>query len=239
MSPTAAVTKFTATDGAVYTGLAMGTIGSENFLYAADTANGKIDVFDSSFAKTSLSGSFVDPNVPAGFTPYNIQNVGGKLYVTYAIEDTPGGFVGVFDLNGNLLQHISDPHLNGPWGVTLAPAGFGFFGNTLLIGNEGDGTINGFDPVSGDFIGTLMGTSGPIVNGALWTIAFREPGSGFDPNALYFVAGINDEENGLFGKIQAVPEPATALTSVFALSTFALLGFERMRGRSFFRDGPR
>jgi uncharacterized protein (TIGR03118 family) len=229
VNPNTAITMFTATDGAVYTGLANGTIGSEDFLYAADTANGKIDVINSSFEKTVLAGSFTDPLVPSGFTPYNIQNVGGKLYVTYAIEDTPGGFIGVFDLNGNFLQHISDPHLNGPWAVALAPPGFGSFGNTLLIGNEGDGTINGFDPITGDFLGTLMGTSGPIVNEALWAIAFRQPGSGFDPNTLYFVAGINDEENGLFGTIQAsaIPEPATAFTATFAMSVFALIGFAR------------
>jgi uncharacterized protein (TIGR03118 family) len=229
VNATAAVTKFTAVDGAVYTGLASGLVGTSSFLYAADAFNGKIDVFDSSFAKVSLAGSFTDPNVPAGFTPYNVQNVGGKLYVTYAIEDTPGGYVGVFDLNGNLLQHISDPRLNGPWAVTLAPPGFGSFGNALLIGNEGDGTINGFDPLTGNFIGTLESASGPIVNEALWALAFRAPGSGFDPNTLYFVAGINDEENGLFGAIQvsSVPEPATISTSLFAISIMVFMRMAR------------
>jgi uncharacterized protein (TIGR03118 family) len=230
-NPDAAVTKFIASDGAVYTGLATGSVGSSNFLYAADSSNGKIDVFDSTFSKTSLAGSFTDPNVPTAFTPYNVQNVGGKLYVTYAIEDTPGGFVAVFDLNGNFLQHISDPHLNSPWGVTMAPAGFGDFANTLLIGNEGDGTINSFDPVTGAFIGTLSGASGPIVNEAIWGMGFRAAGSGFDPNTLYFIAGIDDEEHGLFGAIQvaAVPEPGTASTALFAGAAFLLAGFARNR----------
>jgi uncharacterized protein (TIGR03118 family) len=229
VNPSAAVVAFTANDGAVYTGLANGTIGSNNYLYAADAANGKIDVLDGSFQKVSLSGSFIDPNVPAGFQPYNVQNVDGKLYVTYAIPESPGGFVAVFDLNGNLLQHLSDPHFNEPWGVTIAPSTFGSFGGALLIGNEGDGFINGYDPVTGAFLGTVSNHSGPIANEGLWAIAFRAPGSGFDPNALYFVAGINDEENGLFGTITVtpVPEPATAWTGGLGLLLFGTLVYRR------------
>ena len=207
---TTAVTRFTAVDGASYTGLTMGTVGSNNFLYAADTKNGKIDVLDTSFNKVTLSGSFTDPSVPAGFAPYNVQNIGGKLYVEYAKLNTPGGYVGVFDTSGNLLQHISDAHFNAPWGAVLAPAGFGAFGNDLLIGNFGDGTINAFDPTTGGFVGTLSDTNGkPIVNSGLWALEFRAPGGTFDPNALYFTAGINNQADGLFGTIQVVPEPAT------------------------------
>jgi uncharacterized protein (TIGR03118 family) len=131
------VAKFTAPDGTVHTGLAQ----AGSLLYAADTVNGKIDVFNTLFQKTTVSGTFVGP--AAGFTPYDIQNVGGKLYVEYAQRGSPGGFVAAFDANGNLLQHISDAHLNSPWGV--APAGFGQFGSDLLVGNFGDGTINAFD----------------------------------------------------------------------------------------------
>lgn len=116
-SGTSAVQKFAATDGAVYTGLAQ----AGSLLYAADTANGKIDVFDNTFQKTTVSGTFADPNVGTGFTPYDIQNVGGKLYVEYAKRNSPGGFVAVFDVNGNLLQHISDPHLNAPWVLRWHP----------------------------------------------------------------------------------------------------------------------
>ena len=195
------------TPGAVYTGLAVG--GTK--LYAADTVGvGRIDVFNNLFQPTTVAGSFIDPNVPSGFTPYNIQTVNGKLYVEYAQRGSPGGFVGVFDLNGNLLQHIADPHFNSPWGITLAPATFGQFGGDLLVGNFGDGKINAFNPATGAFLGTLSDATGnPIVNSGLWSLQFRDPASSFDPNALFFTAGINDERDGLIGKISVAPEPAT------------------------------
>jgi len=159
----AAVTQFAAPDHAIYTGLAV----AGTRLYAADAANGKIDVFNSTFDPTSVAGSFKDPGVPANFVPYNIQNINGKLYVTYFVRGEPGGYVAVFDANGNLLQHISDSHLNSPWGVAIAPAGFGLFANALLVGNFGDGTINAFDPVTGAFLGTLSDAMGnPLVNDA-------------------------------------------------------------------------
>jgi len=220
---TSASIAFAATDGAVYTGLATGSVGANNFLYAADSRNGKIDVLDSSFQKTTLPGSFTNPNVPSGFTPYNVQNIGGKLYVTYEQRNAPGGFVSVFDTNGNLLQSITDAHLDEPWGVALAPSGFGMFANDLLIGNFGDGTINAFDPSTGAFLGVLTGANGnPIANPGLWALEFRAPGSGFNPNTLFFTAGINNEVNGLFGTIQAVPEPRT-----FAMIFLALVAIAR------------
>jgi uncharacterized protein (TIGR03118 family) len=228
-SGTAAVTQFTATDGAVYTGLAQ----AGSLLYAADTRNGKIDIFNSSFQRTTVSGSFVDPNVTAGFTPYNIQNVSGKLYVEYAKLNSPGGFVGVFDTNGNLLQHISDSHLNAPWGVTLAPAGFGQFGNDLLVGNFGNGTINAFNPTTTAFLGVVSDVNGnPIVNSGLWALNFRSPASSFDPNALFFSAGINNQADGLFGKIEPVPEPASIGTAGLALAAGILTRYLRRRSRT-------
>lgn len=203
--------------GAAYTGLAVA--GSR--LYAANLAAGRIDVFDSSFSLVSLPDSFVDPILPAGFSPYNVQNIGGKLYVEYAKEGSPGGFVGVFDANGNFLQHISDAHFDEPWGVTLAPAGFGDFANDLLVGNFGDGTINAFDPLSGLFVGTLSDAAGnPIVNDGLWALGFRT-GPAFDNNALFFTAGINGEADGLFGEITVV---GAAPTTVPEPMTFTLLG---------------
>ncbi len=217
-SGTSAPAQFTATDGAVYTGLAV----AGNLLYAADMRNNRIDAFNNSFQPTTVTGTFIDPNVAAGFTPYNIQNVGGKLYVEYARRNFPGGFVGVFDTNGILLQHISDAHLNSPWGITQAPAAFGSFGGDLLIGNFGDGTINAFTP-TGAFVGALSGPSGqPLVNSGLWSLNFRASGSGFDPNILFITAGINGERDGLFAAIQVVPEPATWTMLVFGAGALLL-----------------
>src|SRR5947209_2010944 len=221
LSPlTSAVTLFSAPDGAVYTGLANGAGAPGNLLYAADFAHGKIDVLNGTFQKLSLAGSFTDPSLPAGYSPYGIQNIGGKIYVQYAkvdpvthraSEDLNQGVVDVFDSNGNLLQRlVTDAHLSAPWGITLAPAGFGIFANDILVGNFGDGAINAFNPITGSFVGELMDPAGhPIINDGLWAIQFRAAGSGFDPNALFFNAGINNEADGLFGSIQAVPEPST------------------------------
>ena len=124
----------------------------------------------------------------------------------------------MFDLNGNRLQRLAtDTHLNSPWGVTQAPAGFGDFAGDILVGNFGDGTISAFDPQSLLFEGTINGLSGsPIVNSGLWALNFRAVGSGFDPNALFITAGINGEANGLFAEIQQAPEPGTFLMLALA-----------------------
>jgi uncharacterized protein (TIGR03118 family) len=211
--------------GGSYTGLTMDTLNGNNMLYAANKATGNIDVFDSSFNAVTLPGAFVNPAVPAGLTPYNIQNLGGKLYVEYsAARGTPGGFVAVYDASGALLQNINDPHLNAPWGVALAPAGFGDFGGDLLVGNFGSGMIDAFNPTTGAFAGVLMNSSGvPIVNSGLWALEFRTPvtgnaNTGSDPNTLFFVAGINNEADGLFGRIDQAPEPGTLITSGFILA---------------------
>jgi uncharacterized protein (TIGR03118 family) len=213
------------TAGAAYTGLAQ--LG--NRLYAANAAQGRIDIFDNTFQPATVGGSFIDPQLPAGFTPYNIQTINGQLYVTYEQEDQPGGFIAIFDANGNFLRHISDSHLDSPWGLTLAPAGFGEFGGALLVGNEEDGRINAFDAATFSFLGTLTDSNGvPIENPGLWALAFRSSQSSFDPNVLFFTAGINDEEDGLFGEIRpvaAVPEPMT----LSLVAAGALLGWRRAR----------
>jgi uncharacterized protein (TIGR03118 family) len=212
--------------GAEYTGLAIGTNGSSSYLYAANFHTGTIDVFDGNFAAATLSGSFADPMVPTGFAPFNIQNLGGKLYVTYAKQDAdkvadvagPGnGFVAVFDLNGTLLQHlIAGGPLNSPWGVAIAPSNFGDFSNAVLVGNFGDGTINAFNATTGASLGTLEDPSGnPILNEGLWGLQFGNGGNGGDTNTLYFAAGIGGsvlagvQSHGLFGAIQAAPSIPT------------------------------
>lgn len=223
-SGTTAPTQFSATDGAVYTGLAL----AGSTLYAADTRNGRIDVFNNQFQPTTVPGTFSDPSVPAGFTPYNIQNVGGKLYVEYAMRNAPGGYIGVFDTSGNLLQHISDAHLDSPWGIVMAPGTFGTFGGDLLVGNFGNGMINAFTP-SGTFAGTVDGANGqPLVNSGLWSLEFRAPGSGFDPNALFLTAGINAEADGLFAEVQVTPEPAT-WSLILAAGAIAALVYRRRK----------
>lgn len=208
--------------GAIYKGLAIGSTGGFNYLYAADFHNGRIDVIPGSGAP-ALAGGFSDPNLPAGFAPFNIQNVGGQLFVTYARQDDEGeddvpgpgsGYVNRFDLNGNLLaRYSSTGALNSPWGLAVAPEGFGSFGGDLLIGNFGEGTINAYDLDSGDFVGMLKDSHGnPLINEGLWGLTFGNGGSGGRTDTLYFTAGISGdgdvEDHGLFGSISPVPEPS-------------------------------
>ena len=148
--------------GAVYTGLALDSSGSNFYLYAANTAGaGGIDVYDTNFnnvSGTTFSGKFADPGAIAGYVPFNVQNIGGDLYVEYASltplgAPLPGGYVDVFDSSGNFLQRLATGGaLEAPWGITLAPAtGFGSFSGDLLVGNFGNGTINAFNPTTGAF----------------------------------------------------------------------------------------
>jgi uncharacterized protein (TIGR03118 family) len=209
---------------AVYKGMTLGSVGTSNFLYAANFRAGKIDVFDGSFAPVSLPGGFVDPALPAGFAPFDIQNLGGLLYVTYAKQDAAkkddvagagNGFVSVFNPNGSFVGRlISNGPLNSPWGLALAPVGFGDFSNDLLVGNFGDGKINAFNPTTGALVGTLSGMGGsPIVIEGLWGLGFGNGANAGAVNTLFFTAGIPGddmiEDHGLFGDIVAAPEPAT------------------------------
>ncbi len=201
--------------GAVYKGLAIATQGGITHLYAADFHNGKIDAFDTNFSPATLTGSFADSSIPAGYAPFNIQQIGGQLYVTYAQQDSdahddvagPGhGYVNVFDANGNLLKRVASAGvLNSPWGIASAPTGFGPFGGALLVGNFGDGQINAFDPGTGAPLGALADANGsPIVVPGLWALAFGNGGNGGDPHTLYFTAGPNGEADGLFGSFTPV-----------------------------------
>jgi uncharacterized protein (TIGR03118 family) len=204
---------------ASYTGLAV----AGSFLYAANFAQGRIDVFDSSFAATTLPGGFTDPNLPAGYSPFNIQNLGGQLYVTYAqiangdeVKGAGLGFVDVFDTNGSLVRRLATGGtLNAPWGLALAPSDFGEFSNALLVGNFGDGLINAFNPATGLLLGHLADAlNSPIAIDGLWGIGFGNDGNAGPHNALFFAAGIEDEAHGLFGSLTAttpttVPEPGT------------------------------
>jgi uncharacterized protein (TIGR03118 family) len=198
---------------AIYKGLAIATTPAGTFLYGADFHNGRIDVFDSNFNRVLLSGSFADPEIPRGFAPFNVQELGGRLYVAYAKQDAdredevagPGrGFVDVYSTSGQLLGHLIERgQLNAPWGLALAPAGFGRFSGALLVGNFGNGRINAYNPATGEFLGRLRHEDGsPIEIEGLWALRFGNGVTG-DPTTLLFTAGIDDEAHGLFGAIQA------------------------------------
>jgi uncharacterized protein (TIGR03118 family) len=201
------------TPGAVYTGLAIN--GAQTRLYAAnDAGTGSVDVFDSNFAPVSLAaGAFVDPALPAGLVPFNVQEIGGNVYVTYApagraaqISAPLGaGAVAIFAEDGTFItQLIAGSRLAAPWGITLAPAGFGRFINHLLVGNFSylHSEINAFDPTTGKLRGTIPITLGKGRKpGGLWFIGFGVGGNNGDPNTLYFSDGINGETDGLFGAI--------------------------------------
>ena len=198
--------------GASYTGLTMINTPSGPELLAANFAQRRIDVFDSSFKLLDTPGLFRGINIPKGFAPFNVQNEGGLLYVTYAKQDAdahddvagPGkGFVDVFDTGGKLvgrLQHGG--FMNSPWGVTQAPADGGQFSGDILVGMFGSGKIAAFDPVRGKFDGLLRNQDGsPVKIDGLWALTFGNGAANADPKTLYFTAGPNDESNGLFGSL--------------------------------------
>ena len=207
------------TAGAVYTGLALGSVGSNNYLYAANTAgSGSIQVFDTNYNNvtgSTFAGTFNNPFVPAGYVPFNIQLIGSQLYVTYAELGAGGvaapgstGEVAVFNTNGTFVSLLaSGGPLDAPWGIALAPAGFGSFSNDLLIGNFGSGEIDAYS-TTGTFEGVLDDNGVPIVDPNLWALDFRTGGaSSTNPDALYFTAGVDNQSGGLFGEIVETPEP--------------------------------
>jgi len=189
--------------GAVYKGL---VLLNSTFLLAANFNSGKVDVFDRNFTLTSLSGSFTDPKLPAGFAPHGIHVIGNQIYVAYAMQDAfkhdaqPGaglGQVDIFDMNGNYLSTFvaAGAQLNAPWAVVETPASFGTFPNAILVGNFGDGTINAFDN-TGKFLGQLTDSSSKaLVNPGLWDMVFGGGGPSGDPGTLYLTAGGGNQPN--------------------------------------------
>jgi uncharacterized protein (TIGR03118 family) len=208
--------------GAIYKGCTLGSSPDAPILYAADFHNGRIDAWGGDLKPIQNANAFKDPAVPAGFAPFNIQTLNKTLYVTYAKQDdnkkddVPGagnGYVSTFDAAGTLLKHLIEKgNLNSPWGVAIAPDGFGDFAGKLLVGNFGDGAINAFDAGDGGLSGTLHDTADkPIAIPGVWALAFGNGGRGGDPATLYFTAGTGGpngealETHGLFGSIQGAP----------------------------------
>ncbi len=212
------------TEHAVYKGLALGTVGSANFLYATDLHNNKIDVFDTNFTKpAAMQGKFVDPTMPAGFVPFGITALNKQLYVTYAMRDPAlhdevtgagMGYVDVYDFSGNFVSRFASAGaLNAPWGIALAPTGFGSFEGDLLIGNFGDGTINVFAAN-----GTSLATSkGPLTDAAgatlaipgLWSLVFGNGDADKPVTTLFYTAGFADQTDGVLGSITFSSTPVT------------------------------
>jgi uncharacterized protein (TIGR03118 family) len=200
---------------AVYKGLALASDPAGNsFLYAADFRRGTIDVFNQGFQLVVHPGSFQDPNLPAGYAPFNVQNINDLLFVSYAQQDAerhddvPGaghGFIDVYDADGTLVRRFASAGaLNSPWGLALAPLEFGPFGGALLVGNVGDGHISAYDLASGSFLGQLADDHGTaIAIPTLWALTFGNGHAGGDSHTLFFTAGVGYEEHGLFGAIQS------------------------------------
>lgn len=219
--------------GAVYKGLAIGTSGGVTRLYAANFRSGQVEVYDQNF---NLIGTISDPTVPSGYAPFNVQVLNGKLYVTFALQDSSkhddvaglgNGFVDGFNLDGTGMTRVaSNGDLNSPWGLAIAPSAFAGLAGDLLVGNFGDGTIDAFTPAGG-FAGALLDMQGtPLAIDGLWGLQDGNGGSGGSPDAIYFTAGPNGEADGLFGAL-TVPEPASG-----ALLLAGLAGIMALRRRA-------
>jgi uncharacterized protein (TIGR03118 family) len=249
---THAIKMYDDADGAVFKGLAIADNGTANLLYATDFHNNKVVVFDRTFAKVDVPGGFADATLPAGYAPFGIQALQiddeTRIFVTYAKQDLVAenevagagfGLVNVFDVDGTLVSHLVavGGELNAPWGLALAPDDFGALGNKLLVGNFGSGVIAAYDPIDGQFFGTVNDATGsPIATPGLWGIAFGNGARNQPKSTLYFFAGINQEAGGLFGRIDlgatapdivapsvriTAPVPGTTLSGVVRISANA------------------
>ncbi len=213
------------TDHAVYKGLALGTVDGATYLYATDLHNNKVDVFDTNFSKpAAMQGKFIDPDIPNGFVPFGIEAVNGQLYVTFAMQDPAMhdevtgaglGYVDIFDFNGNFISRFASAGaLNAPWGIAVAPAGFGSLAGDVLIGNFGDWTINIFT-ANGSSLATSAGPL-TVINGGtlaipgLWSLVFGNGDSDKPLTTLFYTAGFADQTDGVFGSI--TPSSTTAPT---------------------------
>jgi uncharacterized protein (TIGR03118 family) len=216
-----AVIKVNTHSASVFKGVALATLstkygGMANYLYVADFRKGRVNVYDAHFDKVHFDGdAFEDEEIPHGFAPFNVQNIGGNIYVAFAQQDSEKhdevdgaglGYVDVFSPAGRLLHRLQHGQfLNAPWGMTQAPSDFGAYSHNILVGQFGSGQILVFDSVTGRFKGTLNDASDkPITIDGLWDIAFGGGTTSGPSNTLFFAAGINHEADGLFGTITAI-----------------------------------
>ena len=241
---TTAETLQTALPANVYKGAAFAEISGAGYLYAANFRAGTIDVLKGQSGAPDLLAKFTDPNLPGGYAPFNIQNLGGTMYVAYAQQDAAKfeevtgagkGFVSAFDLQGNFIARIaSQGALDAPWGLAIAPSSFGAFAGKLLVGNFGDGLINVFDPTTQTFLGQLEASDGsPLAIDGLWALTpgnSATGGSAGSSERIYFTAGPDDEEHGVFGVLTPVPEPSSALLLFAGLAGVGLLVRRRGAG---------
>lgn len=221
VSPASAVIKVNTKSASVFKGVALATASTAsgataNFLYVADFRRARVNVYDTNFHPVPMDeDAFRDQDVPEGFAPFNVQNIGGNLYVAFARQDSqkhdevdgPGlGYVDVFSPSGRLLHRLQHGRwLNAPWGITQAPTDFGAYSHDILVGQFGSGNIDVFDPVTGRFKGMLNdANNNPIAIDGLWDIAFGGGTASGPANALFFAAGLDGEQHGLFGTITAV-----------------------------------
>jgi uncharacterized protein (TIGR03118 family) len=225
VKPTDAVILVNQKSKSVFKGMTIATIngavrGTHNYLYVADFRQGRVEIFDSHFQRTMVLENNFAQNIPAGFAPFNVQNIGGNIYVTYAKQDAqkhdevPGagiGFVNVYSPTGQLLMKLErGSWFNAPWGITQAPTDFGPFSHNILVGNFGSGQIAAFDPVTGKFQDFLRDAkSTPIFIDGLWALSFGSDAlaTGGPATTLFFSAGPDAEANGLFGSLTALKNP--------------------------------
>jgi uncharacterized protein (TIGR03118 family) len=221
--------------GAVYKGLALVNLGQTGtFLLAANFNSGNVDVFDTSFNPAHLTGTLVDPQLPAGYAPFGIHVLNQELFITYALQDQAkhdpvhqagAGYVDIFNLNGGFSQRlVSQGNLNAPWGVVIPPSGFGPFGGKVLVGEFGNGVIDVYDMATGSLIDQMKDATGAVItNASMWDMVFGGGGSSGDPNTLYITAGLANEQHGLFSAItaNATAPPPNADFSISASPTTA------------------
>lgn len=222
-----------------FKGTALATVAGHSYLYGADFRSGTVTPFKGDAGAPDLAGSFTDPGLPSGYAPFNVQNLGGSLYVTYAVQDAAKddevkgaglGIVSQFDFEGNFVGRVATGGaLDAPWGLAVAPASFGALAGALLVGNFGDGRINAYDAATHAFLGQIEDGAGhPLEIDGLWALSQGNGGNAGSSQLLYFTAGPDDESHGLFGVLLAVPEPASFTLLLAGL--VVVLGLAAKRG---------